>query len=95
MSVEQVIDGQRALRSVEPSQVENKNPDLAYAVVDGQQCLVVSCVNGGSIVGDEAPTTSTAADIGKIYVDSTNGDAYICVAFDDTDDTYTWKQITS
>ena len=43
--------------------------------------------------GAAAPTTATTGDLGKIYIDTTNLDAYICV--DTTGGTYTWKKITA
>lgn len=49
MSINQLIDGQMTVRAVMPEQVTQKNDKTAYAVVDGQQCLVVSGVNGGSV----------------------------------------------
>lgn len=48
MSVEEVVNGQRAVRTATPSDVTVKNEKLAYAVVDGQECLVVTNVGGGS-----------------------------------------------
>lgn len=53
MSVEEVIDGQRAVRTASPSDVTVKNDKLAYAVVDGQECLVVTNVGSGSDVSLE------------------------------------------
>lgn len=41
-----------------------------------------------------APTTSTVGRLGQIYVDTTNSDAYMCVAVDDITPAYTWKKIT-
>lgn len=40
-----------------------------------------------------APTTSTAGTVGQMCIDTTNGEAYICVSALGT--TYTWKQITN
>ena len=42
-----------------------------------------------------APTTATVGTLGKIYIDTTNGDAYMCVAVDDATPSYTWRKITS
>lgn len=40
-----------------------------------------------------APTTSTTGFLGKVYIDSSTTDAYICV--DDTANNYVWKKITA
>lgn len=40
-----------------------------------------------------APTTSTAGELGKIYIDTATNDAYMCVNVSGS--TYTWKQITA
>lgn len=42
-----------------------------------------------------APTTSTAGRLGQIHIDTTNGDAYMCVAADSVTPSYTWKKITA
>lgn len=47
MDAETVIDGQRAVRTVTPDNVTNKNDKIAYAIVDDQLCMVVTNVNGG------------------------------------------------
>ena len=39
-----------------------------------------------------APTTSTQGELGKIFIDTTNDDAYMCVKA--SGGTYTWKKIT-
>ena len=41
-----------------------------------------------------APTTATVGRLGQIQIDTTNNDAYMCVAVDDVTPTYTWKKIT-
>lgn len=43
--------------------------------------------------GSGAPTTSTTGTVGKIYIDTDNNTAYMCVS--DTGGTYTWKAITA
>lgn len=43
--------------------------------------------------GSGAPTTATSGAVGKIYIDTTNNTAYMCVS--DTGGTYTWKAITA
>ena len=43
--------------------------------------------------GASAPTTSTQGELGKIFIDTTNDDAYMCVKA--SGGTYTWKKITS
>lgn len=50
MSINQLVNGQMTIRAVMPESVSVKNEKLAYAVVDGQECMVVSGVNGGSVV---------------------------------------------
>lgn len=50
MSVYEVVDGQMAVRAVNPSTLSEKNDQTAYAVVDGQECVVVTGVNGGDLV---------------------------------------------
>ena len=45
--------------------------------------------------GSGAPTTATVGILGKIYIDATNADAYMCVAVDSVTPSYTWKQITA
>lgn len=64
------------------------------------QCTPLSAYQGKVLndkikpaTGASAPTTSTTGEQGKIYIDTTNGDAYICV--DTTGGTYTWKKITA
>lgn len=42
-----------------------------------------------------APTTATVGRLGQIYIDTTNADAYMCVAVDTVTPSYTWKQITA
>lgn len=41
-----------------------------------------------------APTTATVGRLGQIQIDTTNNDAYMCVAADDVTPAYTWKKIT-
>lgn len=41
-----------------------------------------------------APTTATIGRLGQIQIDTTNNDAYMCVAVDNTTPAYTWKKIT-
>lgn len=47
------------------------------------------------LTGTVAPDTTTVGTVGKMYVDTTNQNAYICVAANTGTSTYTWKQITS
>ena len=42
--------------------------------------------------GASAPSTSTTGELGKIFIDTTNDTAYMCVKV--SSGTYTWKQIT-
>lgn len=42
-----------------------------------------------------APTTATVGRLGQIQIDTTNADAYMCVAVDDVAPAYTWKKITA
>lgn len=42
-----------------------------------------------------APTTATVGRLGQIFIDTTNADAYMCVAVDSVTPSYTWKQITA
>lgn len=42
-----------------------------------------------------APTTATAGRLGQIQIDTTNADAYMCVAVDSLTPIYTWKKITA
>lgn len=42
-----------------------------------------------------APTTATVGRLGQIQIDTTNADAYMCVAVDDVTPSYTWKKITA
>lgn len=42
-----------------------------------------------------APTTSTVGRLGQIQIDTTNADAYMCVAVDTVTPAYTWKKITA
>lgn len=44
-------------------------------------------------IGSGAPTTATEGFLGKVYIDSTNSQAYICVG--DAGTSWTWKQITA
>lgn len=41
-----------------------------------------------------APTTATVGRLGQIQIDTTNADAYMCVAVDSVTPSYTWKKIT-
>lgn len=43
--------------------------------------------------GSGAPTTSTSGVLGKIYIDTSTDNAYMCTKVSGS--TYTWKQITS
>lgn len=42
-----------------------------------------------------APTTATVGRLGQIQIDTTNADAYMCVAVDDVTPSYTWKKINA
>lgn len=42
-----------------------------------------------------APTTATVGRLGQIFIDTTNADAYMCVAVDSVTPTYSWKKITA
>ena len=42
-----------------------------------------------------APTTSTVGRLGQIFIDTTNADAYMCVAVDTVTPSYTWKKINA
>ena len=42
-----------------------------------------------------APTNATVGRLGQIQIDTTNADAYMCVAVDDVTPSYTWKAITA
>lgn len=42
-----------------------------------------------------APTTATVGRLGQIFIDTTNADAYMCVAVDSVTPSYTWKKITA
>lgn len=50
-------------------------------------------MNGLITIGSGAPTTATEGFYGKVYIDSTNKQAYICVY--DAGTSWTWKQITA
>lgn len=41
-----------------------------------------------------APTTATVGRLGQIFIDTTNADAYMCVAVDTVTPSYTWKKIS-
>lgn len=41
-----------------------------------------------------APTTVSVGRLGQIFIDTTNADAYMCVAVDSVTPSYTWKKIT-
>lgn len=96
--VEDLENGQRvvAVKSIDGTTMGNSEL-LAEVVVDIgngtlQRCIAVKDFGGGS--GASAPTTSTVGILGKIYIDTTNKDAYICVEADSSVPTYTWKKIT-
>ena len=42
-----------------------------------------------------APTTATVGRLGQIQIDTSNNDAYMCVAVDSVTPAYTWKKITA
>ena len=42
-----------------------------------------------------APTTATVGRLGQIFIDTTNADAYMCVAVDSVTPSYTWKKINA
>ena len=42
-----------------------------------------------------APTTATVGRLGQIFIDTTNADAYMCVAVDSITPSYTWKKINA
>ena len=42
-----------------------------------------------------APTTATVGRLGQIQIDTTNADAYMCVAVDTVTPSYTWKKINA
>lgn len=82
--------------------VSEYNDKLAYVTVDvgsgKKQIAVAVAVVNQTLTGDSSPDTDTKGFVGQIFVDTTAGDAYICVGVDDTDPDnieYTWKQITS
>ena len=42
-----------------------------------------------------APTSATVGRLGQIFIDTTNADAYMCVAVDTVTPSYTWKKINA
>lgn len=51
-----------------------------------------SSTNKTYITGSGAPTTSTAGEVGQIYVDTATGKVYVCT--DTTGGTYTWVEVS-
>ena len=97
--VEDLENGQRvvAVKSIDGTTMGNSEL-LAEVVVDIgngtlQRCVAVKDFGGGSGAGAPIDDT-TEGTLGKIYIDTTNKDAYICVEADSSVPTYTWKKIT-
>lgn len=72
--------------------VDNLTSTSAYRPLSANQGKALN----GKITpssGASAPTTSTVGELGKIYIDSSTDNAYMCTKVDGS--TYTWKQITA
>lgn len=68
---------------------------LIRGVYDGQQAHDAATVGQITPLSDStAPTTATVGRLGQIFIDTTNADAYMCVAVDDVTPSYTWKKIS-
>ena len=74
LNPEVVIDGQRAVRTATPDAVTQKNDKIAFSIVDGQLCLIVSDVNGGG--GDVLRYKGSVATYSDLPNDAETGDVY-------------------
>lgn len=62
---------------------------LSYSKEELDELVLPPLADAGAPVDD-----TTEGTLGKIYIDTTNKDAYICVEADSSIPTYTWKKIT-
>ena len=70
----------------------NSQYRLLTGLYDGQSAHDAATVGQITPLSDTtAPTTATVGTLGKIYIDTTNGNAYMCV---DASDPYVWKKLT-
>ena len=74
----------------------NSNYRLLSGVYDGQSAHDAATVGQITPTTDSsAPTTATVGRLGQIFIDTTNADAYMCVAVDSVTPSYTWKKINA
>lgn len=72
---------------------DNLTTNSAAKVLSAKQGRALNLKIISPIETAGVPTTSTIGVQGQIDIDTTNGDAYVCVST--TGGTYTWKKITS
>lgn len=72
--------------------VDNLTSSSEYAPLSANQGKVLNNKITPSS-GASAPTTSTVGELGKIYIDTSTDEAYMCTKVNGS--TYTWKQITA
>lgn len=74
----------------------NTSYRLLTGVYDGQSAHDAATVGQITPLSDSsAPTTATVGRLGQIFIDTTNADAYMCVAVDSVTPSYTWRKITA
>lgn len=59
-------------------------------IPSGEYFMVLDGPITSAITGAEAPTDTTEGKLGQLFVDTTTGNTYMCVAVGET---YTWKQL--
>lgn len=77
-----------------------KRSDIVSNLTSSSNSKILSASQGKALnekitpdTGATAPDTTTVGILGKIYIDTTNNDAYMCVNVSGS--TYTWKKITA
>lgn len=82
------LNGAKAINSVTYSQSDAPERALSAQMGKYLNDETKTMINRGA----GAPTTSTPGSVGRIYEDTTNGEAYVCTAV--SGNTYTWEKLT-
>lgn len=88
--------GEMNIGSTLTNAYKNTQYRLLSGLYDGQSAHDAVTVGQITPLSDSsAPTTATVGRLGQIFIDTTNADAYMCVAVDSVAPSYTWKKITA
>ena len=72
----------------------SSNPNIVNINVGTSYVSTLTDLSGTGTSASAPTDDVTVGYLGQIYIDTINKDAYICVESDDSNSTYTWKQIT-